>query len=596
MKDHAGQRWILGTVGGLIGLVWLGGGLAQAGTIAPIDPATHNPIAVTATTPTLSIIRVSDSFDLTDTWLPEPGQNVKIVVKVNGVDQTASATVRLVAPPAVVLTNGTINESGLPLPYNFDGMSNPFLTATLVTTSAYPGVCTNSPSLASNAAKPGNYFAADFTFDASTKILSPTDCGGMAVFKVTYNSQNYYYIAPADSDHDGIPDIFEAMYGPAFGAGSLDPNADHDIGGVNNPNLGDGVAAFDEYRGFMVSGVHQRTDPTKKDFYLQFDTSNPQCTTVVGTTEGPRLFAAAGQPNPNNISGNPIRVATYFPSGAAAFATDQPDLFFNLNSLASLNAVAIHRILSTEFVNHFVKYSASATDPVSYLAGSDLGVSDRQINQNAVYTKLEPPRTTPIIQKAIRFIDCVDLFVTQRIYGIASFGSPDLQGLGDGNAVLFSQRIAHNVNCLVSFVDSVSCLTVVGGGVRTLRYQTFPGVSGDIDASGSGWTAAKTTFIDATTNTSKPVDRNYLIMHVMQFFFAMEVTHGMNLLDQTLNSCGSTCGVHFPELTGDTLDQYVTNRLDTCPRSGCRANIQFNTFRIPKLFGSTDLANFKVKD
>jgi hypothetical protein len=53
-----------------------------------------------------------------------------------------------------------------------------------------------------------------------------------------------------------------------FSAG-LNRDADADTGPAGNPFLGDGLVAYEEYRGFMVSGGHVRTHPGNKDLFVR---------------------------------------------------------------------------------------------------------------------------------------------------------------------------------------------------------------------------------------------------------------------------------------------------------------------------------------
>src|SRR5207245_969124 len=101
--------------------------------------------------------------------------------------------------------------------------------------------------------------------------LKPNDCGGMAVIQVG----SLKFIAPKDgtttAPANGIPDIWESLYG------SLDPAGDIDTGPAATSLVGDGISTFDEYRGFIVSGQQVRTDPKQKDVFLHLMNPTPNC-------------------------------------------------------------------------------------------------------------------------------------------------------------------------------------------------------------------------------------------------------------------------------------------------------------------------------
>jgi hypothetical protein len=122
---------------------------------------------------------------------------------------------------------------------------------------------------------------------------------------------------PQDSDSDTLPDAFEAL------VGDVTPAGDNDMS-TNNSYIGDGLTAFQEYRGVRwqrlvldeVSGnpnigppltftyqtptllpdgtvTHFRLNPTRKDLFVEYtgyeNTANCQCPFALGTA-----FAQAG--------------------------------------------------------------------------------------------------------------------------------------------------------------------------------------------------------------------------------------------------------------------------------------------------------------
>src|SRR5262249_43937179 len=158
----------------------------------------------------------------------------------------------------------------------------PFLNKALnppARTSAYPGVCTNVP--APPAVLPDAvYNGADFNLAGN--VLTPTDCGGMAGMRVqTGANTSELFIPPPDRNANGMPDIWETVFCP--GNPSTCPTGQEDLDAGPGAGLpsGDGLSAFDEYRGVMVSGVHIRTDPRQRDVFLHLvNANNPAITTA----------------------------------------------------------------------------------------------------------------------------------------------------------------------------------------------------------------------------------------------------------------------------------------------------------------------------
>jgi hypothetical protein len=130
------------------------------GASVPQGPsyAAINPINAVAGSPTISIIDQASGRDISDTWLPEPGQAVKLIV--NG----------LVAPTIALDTANT---------------------------TSYPGICTNY----------GADSGLDFTLDID--VLIANDCGGTATVLVN----GIAFKLPADANNNGIADIWEATRG-----------------------------------------------------------------------------------------------------------------------------------------------------------------------------------------------------------------------------------------------------------------------------------------------------------------------------------------------------------------------------------------------
>jgi hypothetical protein len=534
-------------------LIAMGGliGTARAGVILPVDvtktgfpPLSNSPV-------TLSIFL--DGTDITDAWVPKwqpgtGGQSVFVVVNVNGTS-TIPTSISLVPPPA-------------PGNIVFNRTDNPFLKAVAPntvapTTSAYPGNCMNfgSPS----------DLTADVTLETTgTPIatatgqktgfrLTPQDCGAMAVIRVTVSgsTQVSTFIAPQDSNVNGIPDVWEAVFCPPT---SPCPTGreDNDVGPVAGSAGSDGIAAFDEYRCCIVSGEFRQADPRQRDFFVHI--TNPQCLPV---------------PPPGTD------LTTYFLSsmqsllggGAKVFPTDGTPLTQNLASVLSASQVHLlgGRARSTsyktdEWVDNFVAYSE--TTGFVYDPATDGAISDRQINRNAIYPMLDT-KTGRRIQKGLRIVECLDAS-TLTTLGFASIGLLNGTGAGHGNAVIYSQRIAQYLTNLLQ-----------QGGQRSLRYFAF--VSG-------AWTRL---FESARPPTQADID--IIISRGIQFYTSMEGGHVGRLTPTVEGTRQTSYGYHHAPGTGSNLDQTIINTRD-------KSTSGFNSFYIPLLYNGTDLTNFRLKD
>ena len=251
-----------------------------------------------------------------------------------------------------------------------------------MTTSAYPGVCTNFSGT-------GTTYSADFTISGNT--LTSLDCGGMAVVRVNVSNVNYTFIVPQDSDFDGMPDIWEAKFGPASGAGSLVANADDDNDGFSN---------FDEYRGVMLSSSppsQVRMHPKERDLLVTL--INPGCGGATSFFGGGSIVYV---PDPNDARSllNPN-----LNNALPATATDPPGPrlhFVNLFGPPAAHATAVQ---TGEWVDSYSSclYKAATDDlDLQFLAppGGALTAAvapadlDRVVTLNAVYDVSESPDTS----------------------------------------------------------------------------------------------------------------------------------------------------------------------------------------------------------
>jgi hypothetical protein len=588
------RRWVIGGVLGGTGWAWLGLGPAQAGVVPPTNPAT---LTLDVTAPvTVSLYQLDSALpatvslqspsrctttgtafyrDVTDCWLPEwspAGGGKSVYVVVNG-----SASVPTLVPPAL----------GVSFPLA-PGTANPFVTA--LTTSAYPGQCTNF----------GSGVEADFTLGPPTTLqtssttsavgyeLKPTDCSGMAVVQVG----SLKFILPKDgtttAPANGIPEVWENLYG-----GNLDPGADIDIGPAATSPCCDGMSTFDEYRGFIVSGRQIRTDPRQKDLFLHL--VNPadfiSGVPVTSTSCGASCFGGGTITYP--IPTAPPATLTLgaggtFTTSSAVFSNAhvQGQIIGNAGGRAQIVAVTGPSSVTAEITQPFPGGTTS------------LGPGSWQLRESLfayVYTGIAPERvhllgyapgatnylTNEWVDKFTSVTPSQILNITDpvtdgtvnpnRIYGSAQKGMRILEGLNVdlpstlgwsfgigspnqvGNIILFTQRI-------------ISYITSLMPAGATLKYSTASLVNGT-------WTWS--TPITVT-------DRNIILSKAIQFYAAMEVGHSLDLTPDIQGTSKTSYGHHFAPGTGDCLDQAIT----TTSKSGTV------TFYIPSLCGNADQAQF----
>ena len=596
-----GRRWMIGWVLGGLGWAWLGLGLAQAGTIPPTDPGT---LMLTGGAITVSLYQLDSTLpssvtlkspsrctttgtpyykDVTDCWLPEwdptsGGKEVYLVV--NG-----SANAPTLVPPGAILPPG----AGI----------NPFLAG--LTTSAYPGRCTNLGS-ATDA-------DADLTLDvnpitlptsATTSVtgykLTPNDCGGMAVIQVG----TLKFILPRDGTAtvaaNGLPEAWETLHG-----GGLNPSTDTDTGPAASSPLGDGIATFDEYRGFIVSGKQVRSDPRQKDLFLHVVNPADSVGGVFVTSSSCGVSCYGGgtttYPAPAATSATLTVPATAVTPGAIAAFTTSTGVFSNAHVRGEIIGTAGGR---ARIVAVTGPTSAIAEITQAFTPGS-LSPASWSLSESLfalVYTLVSPERLhllgyTPGTTNTPLTSEWVDNFVSlvpaqiltisnsvtdrtvnpNRLYGLAQKGVRAMEGLNTnsssvlgvsfgvaspneaGNVVVFTQRI---INYLSSLMPATA----------TLRYSTASLVNG-------AW----------TWSSPLTVDRNFILSKAFQFYTGHEIHHSLDLTPGVQGTNKTTYGHHFAPGTGDCLDQAIT----TTSKSGTV------TFYIPSICGTADEAQFIIR-
>jgi hypothetical protein len=400
-------------------------------------------------------------LDVTNAYMPKVDEIVYLVV-IGG-----SGVPELVAPSTAVIPATEPPPSTAPTAAQL----NPYVAQ--ITTSAYLGVASNYPSAPSNAPAPTR--DPDFVPSGAT-LTTPLgvghgframDYGGMLVVQI--NGAGPKYVVPKDNNTNGIPDSWELTYG-----GNLASDGDIDSGPGGNNTMGDGISNLDEYRGFIVSGQHVRTDPRVKNVFVHL--VNPQC--------GTNSYLGGGS-------------VTYVPF---------EQLFNNLDTLVPGTRVSVlgaGSINTTEWVDHFVSYS-EATRAITYLSGTNGAISDRRVNANAVYP-LRDLGTGRYLQKGLRMTECLDptmqADLAQTILGSAGLGTAN----GPDNALIYTQRIINWVNAKLG--ATVPRLSRYANGswtsaATTTKEEIYKAMMQYIVAMEIGHSVALTPTIEGTRKTS----------------------------------------------------------------------------------------------
>jgi len=533
----------------IVATVSLGAGTVEAGVIFPINVQSGTPNPNSAVTVSLFD---ANGQDITDKFLPtwEPatgGPTIYVSFNAPGV-----------VPTSVTPTLKTFN--GTPV---FNGLVNPFwVPPTAPTTSAYPGRCTNYDGFATDFGGVPAPNSPDYTFpDAvATQIpgtqrvgfrLISQDCGGMAVIEVTFPSGTpaagtYTFVIPADSNHNGIPDSWEAQFcpptSPTVPSSCPLGTEDIDTGPLSPSQIGDGIAAFDEYRGFIVSGKHVSTDPRTRDVFVHL--VNPQCGT-------PSLLGAG--------------------PGVLAFPNDGTGLFDNLASLVPASQVHLLGFnqgqtngTTNEWVDRFQSFSQQTgfqyLDPITNTVTSVAPADDRRINKNAIF-----PQGTPnpipangLIHRGLRATECLDISATGPLgtTGLGG-GGPD----GPDGSLVYTQRI-------VNYIDTL----IANGQGRALRVFTFQN---------GNW-------VQQTNPNGGPVDANYVKSQAMKFYLAHELSHGLTLTPTVEGTKTTSYGYHHAPGTGSVQDQTIVQKID-------KSASGFNSFYIPSIYNGADQSSYKTE-
>lgn len=524
---------LIGAAAGLLGWFSLGLGIAEAGVISKVGGGGTVTLSIYESTAT-GFVDITD--DYLPTWTP-PGTTLQTVyIVVNGPTDTLS----LVAPAT----------ASFPLTV---GMANPFVTGR--TTSAYPGNCTNF----------GTDTGADFTFSTAdadkvtftvggvTKTgypLTSNDCGGMAVIQVGSDK----FVIPKDSDASGNPNGLADKL-EVFGV-SLALDGDNDSDGIKN---------IDELRGSIVSGIHERTNPTVKDAFVFL--VKPKCgsPSLLGGGSVTYPIPGAGALTANLVTLIP-------PPSAPPTGISTAQVHFLGASTGSSSTVT-----TTEWVDHFFdflisggketwKYCNAASTATNTPACSTADITvptgtappdDRVSNKNRVYEGKA---------KGLRITECLDTSKSSPL-GSGRWGSATS---GKDEGIIYTQRIVNYINGIGRAGQTIYYSTFLSGAWTALatQYEDLSATGGDKDG------------ICETGENCKTVDREFCISKETEYILAMEIGHTVKLIaDET--------AVTFPHLAagqGDNMDEAA--RFIT---SGSPAGVKCY---IPTLFGSGSQGTF----
>jgi len=134
------------------------------------------------------------------------------------------------------------------------------------------------------------------------------DYAGAATIEVTMPYRKTTFTAkrriPLDGDGNGLPDAgWRANTGVAVSTAGLQATDDLELdppatGLPFDTIAGDGLSAFEEYRGFFIAGAHVRLDPNKKQVFVVADPvvlTDPVAVTWITKLPFATLFAEASE-------------------------------------------------------------------------------------------------------------------------------------------------------------------------------------------------------------------------------------------------------------------------------------------------------------
>jgi hypothetical protein len=453
--------------------------------------------------------------------------------------------------PSVTIDPVTRIVRGNPVTLQVNGLTNP--TFTLVASTAYPGTCTNFNAPAGSADPDTNAAGQpNPDFKLAGNVLTSLDCGGTATIEVRGGGAIVTFKLPQDANNNGIADSYERAFG-----GNLVATADDDL---------DGIANVDEYRGFIVSGMHVRGNPRLKDLFVflvnpQNNASSislPAGGSLLGklTNENRTVYPIDGTSLHSLLTSAVSSVAQVWLLGQKRDAAG--NLIFdgtNRNTDEMVDRLQSFSVVTGR--ETFVYRTSDATPPtlvtINNLNRKSTPIDDRLVNRNRVFA------TSPT-QKAARIMESLDVSKTTPI-GSSTWGSPN----GLNEAIVYTQRI-------VNFITKTAPTTET-----RIFYATH---------NGTAWGPYQSTFTLAN-GTQQAVTRAYIISKMMQFVFA----HEGGGHDTKLTVTATSLGFHDATGTGGMLDSQVQIITTT---DNTAANPPGIKFRIPSRFLSGHLSNVKV--
>lgn len=121
----------------------------------------------------------------------------------------------------------------------------------------------------------------DFGARGTITVTATTEAGEVLETRIANYPDRTSLALPLDDNGNGIADAWERKMGIA--GRRYGPDCDDDSVPAGQAGRGDGLALWEEYRGFMVQGVHHRLSPWVKDVFVR-------------DANGIQAFIAAGGP------------------------------------------------------------------------------------------------------------------------------------------------------------------------------------------------------------------------------------------------------------------------------------------------------------
>jgi hypothetical protein len=196
---------------------------------------------------------------------------------VPGAAPVGGASVAL--PQRVRVFAAYVNAAGMIVPPPTSGN----VTFSLSNVSAFAGIAMNASDPRGDSPPQPDFMPAgsgvsSFGADYTAKFeLDCLDYGGFATITAEHGVNSAGMRLPRDTDGNLIPDVGwvlyanQTSYGQVADSAGLDANIDDDTIPSGDGTTGDGLINYEEYRGFIVSGEHRRTNVYRKDLFIWSD-------------------------------------------------------------------------------------------------------------------------------------------------------------------------------------------------------------------------------------------------------------------------------------------------------------------------------------